>query len=59
MGIGRSKSKEILAATGVNPDIRIRDLSEVEVNKLRDYIDRNIMVEGDARREVYPEHKTS
>jgi len=51
-GIGRSKSKEILAATGVNPDIRIRDLSEVEVNKLRDYIDRNIMVEGDARREV-------
>ena len=51
-GIGRSKSKEILAATGVNPDIRIRDLSEVEVNKLRDYIDRNITVEGDARREV-------
>lgn len=51
-GIGRSKSKEILAATGVNPDTRIRDLTEVEVNKLRDYIDRNVTVEGDARREV-------
>ena len=51
-GIGRSKSNEILAATGINPDTRIRDLSEVEVNKLRDYIDRNVQVEGDARREV-------
>ena len=51
-GIGRSKSKEILAATGVNPDTRIRDLTEVEVNKLRDSIDRNVTVEGDARREV-------
>lgn len=51
-GIGRSKSKEILAATGVNPDTRIRDLTEVEVNKLKDYIDRNVTVEGDARREV-------
>jgi small subunit ribosomal protein S13 len=51
-GIGRSKSKEILAQTGVNPDIRIRDLSETDVNKLRDYIDKNVQVEGDARREV-------
>ncbi|HZJ57431.1 MAG TPA: 30S ribosomal protein S13 [Clostridia bacterium] len=51
-GIGRSKSNEILAATDINPDTRIRDLSEVEVNRLRDYIDRNVTVEGDARREV-------
>ncbi|NLJ41797.1 MAG: 30S ribosomal protein S13 [Clostridiales bacterium] len=51
-GIGRSKSKEILAQTGVNPEVRIRDLSETEVNKLRDYIDKNVQVEGDARREV-------
>ena len=51
-GIGRSKSKEILSRTDINPDTRIRDLSEVEVNKLRDYIDRNVPVEGDARREV-------
>ena len=51
-GIGRSKSNEILAATGINPDTRIRDLTEAEVNKLREYIDRNVQVEGDARREV-------
>lgn len=51
-GIGRAKSNEILAATGINPDTRIRDLSEVEVNKLRDYIDKNVQVEGDMRREV-------
>jgi len=51
-GIGRSKSNEILAATGINPDTRVRDLTEEEVNKLREYIDRNVKVEGDARREV-------
>lgn len=51
-GIGLSRSQEILAATGVNPDTRVRDLTEEEVNKLRAYIDRNYVVEGDLRREV-------
>lgn len=51
-GIGRSTSKKILADTDVNPDVRIRDLTDAEVNKLREYIDRNLQVEGDMRREV-------
>ncbi|MDN5325414.1 MAG: small subunit ribosomal protein [Moorella sp. (in: firmicutes)] len=51
-GIGRPKSNTILAATGVNPDTRVRDLTEEEVNRLRDYIDKNVVVEGDLRREV-------
>lgn len=51
-GIGRAKSKEILEATGINPDTRVRDLSETEISKLRDYIDKNVKVEGDLRREV-------
>lgn len=49
-GIGLSRSKEILAATGVNPDIRIRDLSDADVATLRAYIDSNYQVEGDLRR---------
>lgn len=51
-GIGRSTSNKILAATGVNPDTRVKDLTEDEVAKLRDYIDKNVTVEGDLRREV-------
>jgi small subunit ribosomal protein S13 len=51
-GIGRSRSRQILKATGVNPDTRVRDLTEEEVTKLREYIDRNYVVEGDLRREV-------
>ena len=51
-GIGPSKSKEILAATGINPDIRCRDLTEGDVSLLRDYIDKNVTVEGDLRRET-------
>ena len=51
-GIGRSTADEILAGTGVNPDIRVKDLSEEDVAKLRDYIDKHIVVEGDLRREV-------
>jgi len=51
-GIGLSKSQEILKATGVSPDTRVRNLTEEEVVKLRDYIDKNIKVEGDLRREV-------
>ena len=51
-GIGLSTSKEILSATGVNPDVRVKDLSEEEVNAIRDYINKNIVVEGDLRREI-------
>ena len=49
-GIGRSTADEILAGTGVN--IRVKDLSEEDVAKLRDYIDKHCVVEGDLRREV-------
>lgn len=51
-GIGRSMSQQILASTGVDPDVRVRDLPEADVNKLREYIDHNVKVEGDLRREV-------
>ena len=51
-GLGRKSACDILAATGVNPDTRVRDLSEDDVSKLREYIDHNIHVEGDLRREV-------
>jgi small subunit ribosomal protein S13 len=51
-GIGLPTAKKILAATGVNPDTRVRDLTEDEVSRLRDEIDRNYKVEGDLRREV-------
>jgi small subunit ribosomal protein S13 len=51
-GLGLTSSKEILRMTGVNPDIRIKDLDEVQVAKLREVIERNYKVEGDLRREV-------
>lgn len=51
-GIGRTTASKILKETGVNPDTRIKDLSEEDVAKLRDYIDKNCNVEGDLRREV-------
>lgn len=51
-GIGRSKSNEILSKTGINPDTRVRDLTDDEVGKLRDIIDKEYVVEGDVRREV-------
>ena len=51
-GIGLSTSKKILAETGVDPDVRVRDLSENDVNLLREYIDKNLKVEGDLRRET-------
>jgi small subunit ribosomal protein S13 len=50
-GIGRSKSNELLAQVSVSPDTYVRDLTEDEVSKLRDAIDRNLVVEGDLRRE--------
>ncbi len=51
-GIGQSKADEILKATGVNPDTRVKDLSDDDVAKLREYIDKNLTVEGDLRRNV-------
>ena len=51
-GIGLKTSKDILAATGVNPDTRVKDLTEDDIAKLREYIDHNLHVEGDLRRDV-------
>lgn len=51
-GIGRATADEILSKTGINPDTRVKDLSETEVAQLRDYIEHNLKVEGDLRREV-------
>ena len=50
-GIGLTLSKQILATTGISPDTRTRDLTEEEVSKLRESIDKNYKVEGDLRRE--------
>ena len=50
-GIGRSTSNELLAKTGIEPDRKVRDLTEEEVVRLRDLIDSEVMVEGDLRRE--------
>ena len=51
-GIGRTTAGKILAETGVNPDTRVKDLTDDEVAKLRDNIDKNHVVEGDLRRDV-------
>lgn len=51
-GIGRTRAKETLESTGVSPDTRVKDLTEEELIKLRDYIQANFKVEGDLRREV-------
>jgi len=51
-GIGRTRSKELLVATGINPDLRAKDLSDEDVTRLRDHIEANYRVEGDLRREV-------
>jgi small subunit ribosomal protein S13 len=51
-GIGRSRSNEILDETGVDPDTRVRNLTEAETGRLREFIDRNYRVEGDLRRQV-------
>lgn len=49
-GIGRKTSNDILVATGINPDIRVKDLTEEQVSALREYIDKNYTIEGDLRR---------
>ncbi|MHC1785839.1 MAG: 30S ribosomal protein S13 [Christensenellales bacterium] len=51
-GIGLKTAQEILASTGIDPDIRVKDLSENDISKLRDYIDHNVKHEGDLRREI-------
>ncbi|MCG0276111.1 MAG: 30S ribosomal protein S13 [Thermosediminibacteraceae bacterium] len=51
-GIGRSLSNKILKEAGVNPDTRVKDLTEKEISNLRDIIEKNYKVEGDLRREV-------
>ena len=51
-GIGRKTSNDILAATGVNPDTRVRDLTEEDIAKIKEYIDHNCRVEGDLRRDI-------
>ena len=51
-GIGKAHAKETLAATGVSPDLRVKDLGDEDLLKLRDYIDEHFRVEGDLRREV-------
>jgi small subunit ribosomal protein S13 len=51
-GIGRTKSNEILTKTAINPDTRVRDLTDDEINKLREMIDKDFKVEGDLRREI-------
>ncbi|NKE63037.1 30S ribosomal protein S13 [Lentzea sp. PSKA42] len=51
-GIGRTRSKELLTATQISPDLRVKDLSDDDLAKLRDHIETNYKVEGDLRREV-------
>ena len=51
-GIGQTTAKKVIAETGVDPDIRVKDLSEEDLAKLRDYIQQNLKVEGDLHREV-------
>ena len=56
-GIGRTRSQEICAALDISPDTRVRDLTDTEVNKIRAWIDQNLKVEGDLKREVQQDIK--
>ena len=51
-GIGRPTASKIMKETGVNPDTRVKDLTEADISKLRDYIDKNLTVEGERKAEV-------
>lgn len=51
-GIGRVTANEILAATKISPDTRCKDLTDAEVNKIREYIEKNVVVEGDLKRDL-------
>ena len=52
-GIGRPTAAKILEATGISPDVRVKDLTEEQVSLLREYIEKNLHVEGDLKREIY------
>ena len=51
-GVGRTRSQEMLTATGINPDVRVKDMPESDLVQLRDYIEGNFKIEGDLRREI-------
>ena len=51
-GVGRATSQKIIAEIGLNPNTRVRDLTDEEVNRIRGYVDQNLKVEGDLRRDV-------
>ena len=51
-GVGRTRAKETLAAIGINPDIRVKDLTDEQLITLRDYLEGNYKIEGDLRREI-------
>ena len=51
-GVGRTRANETLAATGINPDIRVKDLTDEQLITLRDYLEGNYKIEGDLRREI-------
>ncbi|HVN51742.1 MAG TPA: 30S ribosomal protein S13 [Acidimicrobiales bacterium] len=51
-GVGRATAQQICAATDINPDTRVRDLTDEEVSRIRTWVDQNLKVEGDLRREV-------
>ena len=52
LGVGRTRAKETLAATGINPDTRVKDLTDEQLITLRDYLEANYKIEGDLRREI-------
>jgi small subunit ribosomal protein S13 len=56
-GVGPTKAKEVCEATNTNPDTRVRDLTDEEVTKLRNWIDENLKVEGDLRRDIQQDIK--
>ncbi len=51
-GVGRTRAKQSLASTGINPDVRVKDLTDADLVKLRDYLEASFKLEGDLRREV-------
>ena len=56
-GVGRTKSQEVCTATGIDPNTRVRDLTEEEVTRIRNWIDANLKVEGDLRRDTENDKK--
>ena len=56
-GVGRTTSQKVIAELGLNPDTRVRDLTDEEVNRIRTYVDANLKVEGDLRRDIQQDIK--